>query len=87
MRQSTKDAIIALVCVDDTATKAEKDAVQRALTLGVATMETVTQVEAARRLGVTSRTVRNLVHRNKLRCAGGGTTGRITVQSIMDFAR
>lgn len=88
MTDATRRAILALVCVDETATPAEKDAVERAIRPGGgATCETVTQAEAARRLGVSDRTVRNLIRRGSLRCAGGRGGGRVTAQSIIEYTR
>lgn len=67
MTEITRKAIIALISVDDTATKEERDRIARALAGDIRPVARVIKLsEAAERLGRSIRTVQNLISCGRL---------------------
>lgn len=85
----TRDAIVALLSIDKTATEAEKQRVAEALSETPDAPAVVSYTTAGKRLGVTRQTIHNLVRRGKLKSVtGAGTHGRptgILVSSISQY--
>lgn len=88
MKQSTKEAILALAVTDPEATKGEKDALTRILN-GTAGNEIVKIKDAAKASGLHVNTIRNLVKRGRIKAVKGanGRTIGIAKQALDEFLR
>lgn len=85
----TRDAIVALLAIDKTATDAEKQRVAEALSESPDAPAVITYTAAGKRLGCTRQTIYALVKRGKLKSvSGAGAQGRptgILVSSISQY--
>ena len=84
-----KDAIIALIATDKTATDADRQRVAEALSESPDAPAVVSYTAAGKRLGVSRQTIYDLVKRGKLKSVtGAGEQGRptgILVSSISQY--